>query len=83
MTNKKPAPTHDELVKKIKSKGWKFVASEDSQNIPDGTLEDLVKTAHKRHKSGQHPGLIKEIETEAELDLIQLEKLWQYLGLPN
>jgi hypothetical protein len=88
MTNKKPALTHEDLVGRIKSKGWDFVTGDDSmpakdQASKDQTLEDLVKLSHKRHKSGQKPGLIKDVESAVELDLIQLEKLWQYLGLPN
>jgi hypothetical protein len=31
---------------------------------------------------GDAPGRIEELETAIELDIIQIEKLWRYLGLP-
>lgn len=79
----KPALTHDDLIKRIKSKGWTFVTSDNGQTVKDNTLEDLAKLSHKNHTTGQQPVLIKDIENTIELDMIQLEKLWQYLGLPN
>ena len=47
-----------------------------------GTLEDALKSGHARHAQGHAPGRIEELETAIELDLIQIEKLWRYLGLP-
>jgi hypothetical protein len=47
-----------------------------------GTLEQILAITHDRKQSGQAPGSIAEIETGIELDMIQIEKLWHYLGLP-
>ena len=72
--------THDELVEQMKSPGWQHAAGADKAG--PGTLEDALKASHQRHKSGEHPGLIQQIETTVELDMLQIEKLWRYLGLP-
>jgi hypothetical protein len=64
--------THEELVERVKSPGW---ATKDGQVT--GSLEDVLTAAHKDRK-----GPIAELETEIELDMIQIEKLWLYLGLP-
>jgi hypothetical protein len=48
----------------------------------EGKLDDVLRAAHDRHKEGEHPGLIQQIETTVELDLIQMQQLWRYLGLP-
>ena len=73
--------THEELTKRVKTPGWRLITREKDKSITD-TLENLLHLAHKRHKKGQAPGLIKEIETSIELDMIQVELLWRYLGLP-
>lgn len=73
--------THDELTKRVKTPGWRLVTRKKDKSITD-TLENLLHLTHKRHKKGQTPGLIKEIETAVELDLIQIEMLWRHLGLP-
>ncbi len=69
----------EDLTKRAKSPGWMHHADEEQVT---GTLEDVAKAAHDRRKSGKPPGLIKEIETAIELEMIQLEQLWQHLGLP-
>jgi hypothetical protein len=73
--------THDDLTGRVKSPGWALVTGKKDATIT-GTLEKILKITHDRHKSGQAPGLIEEIETAIELDMIQIEKLWGYLGLP-
>jgi hypothetical protein len=73
--------THDELIERMKSPGWSALA-DDKDEAAAGSLEDVVRAAHGRHSSGNAPGLIRQIETTIELDMLQLEMLWRYLGLP-
>jgi len=73
--------THEQLIERVKSHGWRLVTGNKSHTIT-GTLENLLGITHDRRKSGQAPGLIEEIETGVELDLIQIEELWHSLGLP-
>ena len=73
--------THDDLTDRVKSPGWAIVTGKTNMSI-SGTLEQILAITHDRKKSGQAPGLIAEIETGIELDMIQIEKLWHYLGLP-
>jgi hypothetical protein len=73
--------TQGELAERMKSPGWLFVSDKDNEPAT-GTLEEILKITHGRHKSGREPGLIKELETAIELDMIQVELLWSYLGLP-
>jgi hypothetical protein len=70
--------TDDTLTQKLNSPGWQRSSGGTSQS---GTLEELARSAHADRTS--NPGVIKEIETAVELELIQLQKLWEYLGLPN
>jgi hypothetical protein len=74
--------THDELTERVKSPGWRLVTGSKDDHSVTGTLERLLGITHDRHKGGQDPGLIQEIVTGIELDLIQIELLWRYLGLP-
>jgi hypothetical protein len=71
----------DELLARMKSPGW-HVATHEDEKPAAGSLEDAVRAAHDRHSKGEAPGLIQEIETSIELDMIAIEKLWRYLGLP-
>lgn len=73
--------THDELVEQIKSPGWAVVTSE-KDKAATGSLEDVLKASHEKHVKGEKPGLIQQIETAIELDMIQIELLWNHLGLP-
>jgi len=66
----------DELRSMVKSTGWK------DDKGASGTLEDVLKASHERRQSGEAPSLIRQLENEVELDLLQIEKLWRYLGLP-
>jgi hypothetical protein len=70
----------DELTKKVNAPGWRH-APEEGASVT-GTLEDALKSGHARHAQGRAPGRIEELETAIELDMIQIEKLWRYLGLP-
>ncbi len=75
MTNKY---SDDELAGMVKTPGWKLAGDDATK----GTLEDVLKANHERRQSGKPPGLIEQLETSIELDLLQIEKLWRYLGLP-
>jgi hypothetical protein len=74
--------TDDELAERLKSPGWRLVTDRKDDNTVTGRLEHVLGVTHEKHKSGQAPGLIQEIETGIELDMIQIERLWRYLGLP-
>ncbi len=74
--------TDDELAQRVKSPGWRLVSGSKDDDTVTGTLEHVLGVTHERHAGGQAPGLIEEIETRIELDMIQIELLWRYLGLP-
>lgn len=69
-----------ELVEKIKTPGWLLHTGQTHKPVK-GTLEEILRVSHERRKEDS-PGLIEEIETSIELDMIQIEKLWRYIGLP-
>jgi len=71
--------SNEELAASRSSPGWRLEADEASH---EGTLDDVAKLAHERHARGEHPGLVRQIETSVELDMLQLEKLWYAMGLP-
>ena len=71
--------SNDELMASQTSPGWRLDADQTSH---EGTLEDVAKLAHERHTKGEQPGLISQIETSIELDMLQLESLWYAMGLP-
>ena len=48
-----------------------------------GTLKDVLETTHARKTGKAEEGLIQHIETALELDAIQIQNLWHYLGLPT
>jgi hypothetical protein len=73
--------SHDELVERVKSPGWRLVTGGKDSTIA-GTLERLLHLTHERTQKGEAPGLIEEIETSVELDMLQIAQLWRYLGLP-
>jgi hypothetical protein len=72
---------HDELVEQIHTPGWQLVDAR-SEDPVTGTLGEVLTESHSRKSAGDHPGKIEQIETAVELDLFQIEQLWQYLGLP-
>ena len=74
-----PNNSHDDLTTKLDKPGWQRTTP--SGTSETGTLKDMVVSAHAER--AKHPGVVKEIETAIELELIQLQKLWEHLGLPN
>ncbi|HXS08014.1 MAG TPA: hypothetical protein VN723_14580 [Rhizomicrobium sp.] len=73
---------NEDLTGRLGSPGWRLKTGKTDETPVTGTLEHMVRATHDRKSQGQSPGLIEEIETRVELDLIQIEKLWRYLGLP-
>jgi len=72
--------TLKELIARLDTPGWRLVSDDDEDT---GTLKEVVETTHQRRRRKQAPGLIKQIETSVELDMIQIEQLWHHLGLPT
>lgn len=70
----------DELAARVKTPGWRLLRDRDQPVT--GTLQNLLRLSHQWKSQGEHPGLIQEIETRIELDMIAMEKLWRFLGLP-
>ena len=75
-------PTHDELVKRLHTPGWRLVTKDEAE-AKSGTLKDVLETTHARKTGKAEEGLIQHIETALELDAIQIQNLWHYLGLPT
>jgi hypothetical protein len=69
--------SHDELVKRLDEPGWRVGAGDPSQ---EGTLRQMTEAAHARRTKG--PAWLQHVATRIEVDALQLEKLWYYLGLP-
>lgn len=74
------AKSPDELKKLAKTPGWHLKAGGKTER--KGTLEDVAKAAHERRTRGEHPGIVRQIETAIELEMLELEQLWRQLGLP-
>jgi len=72
--------SHDDLAKLMTSSGWRLET--DGKTEHTGTLKDVATVAHERRTRGAHPGIIRQIETSIELEMLQLEQLWLNLGLP-
>ena len=72
-------PTHDELIERLHTPGWRLV-TKDEPEAASGTLKDVLETSHARKEK---QGLIQHIETTLELDAIEIQNLWHYLGLPT
>jgi len=72
--------TEEELASRVKTPGWQLTRGEDTPVT--GTLQHVVVLTHQRNQQGEQPGLIREIETAIELDMLEVEKLWRFLGLP-
>ena len=83
MKNKNSKPTHQELITLLKTPGWELEIGNNVSPVKKHTLEELVKTTHSRHTKRQNPGIIRRIENATELELVQLQLLWKYLGLPT
>ena len=71
-----------DLTGRLASPGWRLVTGAKDGVPVAGTLEQTLRASHDRKMNGETPGLIEEVETTIELDLIAIEKLWRYLGLP-
>jgi hypothetical protein len=72
----------ENLTGRLASPGWRLVTDEKGDTAITGTLEQALRASHDRKMKGKTPGLIEDMETALELDLIAIEKLWRYLGLP-
>ena len=72
----------DDLTRRLASPGWQLQSGKRDEATVSGTLEHVVRATHDRKMKGETTGPVQEIETAIELDLIQIEKLWRYLGLP-
>ena len=79
MANKQ---SDDDLTTQLNSPGWQLTVDHADQGV-SGTLGEVVTESHSRKVRGEHPGRVKQIVTAIELDLIQIEQLWQHLGLPT
>ncbi len=73
--------THDELVGSLKSTGWRLTGGGADTPVT-GSLEEVLAAAHRGQASGGAPTRIERVENAIELDLMQIEMLWRYLGLP-
>jgi hypothetical protein len=71
--------SQDDLTGRLAKPGWQRTDANGATET--GTLKDMATKAHAER--AKHPGVIKEIETAVELELIQLQQLWHYLGLPD
>jgi hypothetical protein len=70
--------SHDDLTAQLTTPGWQ---RDTGGNSESGTLADMARNAHADR--AQNPGTIRNIENAVELELIQLQQLWHYLGLPD
>jgi len=75
-------PKREDLIGKLRTRGWDLVPGGKDSPIKNRTLEELVRLSHERHQKGEPAGLIRQIENAVELDLIQIQELWAHLGLP-
>ena len=82
MEDRKTNPTKDELIAQLATPGWTMKTDRKDASAKDQTLEDVVRTAHSKHVSGEEHGAISHLQNAIELDLIQLQLLWEHLGLP-
>jgi len=73
---------HEDLVQQLKSSGWRLSDDQPDKTVT-GTLSDVLTESHARKTEGQRPGVIEQIETAIELDMLQIEMLWRELGLPT
>jgi hypothetical protein len=72
----------DQLKQKLTASGWRTITGNKTMPL-EGTLAQMAEAAHARHVKGQAAGYLQEIETEIEVDMLQLQELWQHLGLPT
>lgn len=74
--------TQDDLTKKLDTPGWRLTGESPDKSVT-GTLGDVLTESHTRKSRGRPAGRIADIETAIELELFQIEQLWQHLGLPT
>ena len=55
MKNSNTKPGRAELVAMLQTRGWDLVTGSATTPLKDRTLEELVRTAHARHKKGKLP----------------------------
>jgi len=72
----------DDLASQLNSPGWRLTGDRPGNSVT-GTLGEVLTESHSRKVRGEHPGRIARVVTAIELDLIQIEQLWQHLGLPT
>jgi len=72
----------EQLKEKLTTSGWRTIAGEKITQL-EGTLAQMAEAAHARHKKGETPTHLQEIETEIEVDMFQLQDLWHHMGLPT
>lgn len=82
MTSHKNKPSHEELVGMQDTKGWKLITDKTTHPIDNLTLHEALNVSHARKQRGESPGLIARMGDIFELDLIEMQKLWEHLGLP-
>ena len=75
----KKTRSDEELQGLRQSPGWHLEAGEARH---EGTLEHVARIAHARRTRGEHPGLIRQVTTSIELEMLELEALWRGMGLP-
>jgi hypothetical protein len=71
-----------DLIARLDSPGW-HLSTEDGDTSENGTLKDVLESSHRRKQESDSPGFIKQVETTVELDMLQIQQLWQHLGLPT
>jgi hypothetical protein len=71
----------EQLKHKLTAPGWRTITGNKTQPL-EGTLSEMAEAAHARHVKGHAAGYLQEIETEIEIDALQLQELWYHMGLP-
>jgi hypothetical protein len=72
----------DQLKQKLISPGWQMITGNKVFPVI-GTLAQMAEIAHTRRTEGKAVGYLQEIGTKIEIDMLQLEELWQHMGLPT
>lgn len=74
--------TQDDLANRLNAPGWRLTGESPDKTVT-GTLAEVATESHARKSLGKPVGRIEHIENAIELELFQLEQLWQHLGLPT
>lgn len=75
-------PGDEKLTKQLHSPGWRLVDENPGKTVT-GTLGEMLAESHARKAKGHSKWRLEQIETAIELELFQIEQLWQHLGLPT